>query len=980
MNSERQLSTLFLLRAAAVAAALCLILISSSAAFADIPATSSESAAADGLKPRRPADGLKPRRPADWTEVCDSLAAWMEARNGIRTKPVLKSALRSGKKLNLHFTQSLKFYPWRKADIEWFRDTLSSFLPETFAGYELGDIYAKAQLLEQLAMPVPGNSGRPSSSQLRTRDPRNSTRPLVLRTDIPPVTKGLNGRHIALWHSHGYYYNESEERWMWQRAPLFTTVEDLYTLSYVLPFLSPMLENAGACVLLPRERDLSKVEVTGLAKDNEWNLELPRRGRYSVYVTYRTTPKSSDRARYTVYHSGGSSEVLVNQRIGGGAPVFLGFFEFDRGTARITLTNAGSDGRTVDAGSLRIGGGIGESGLPRYVEGAKYWLRYTGADSTIWDQNSGKSDYYDDFMCRGAWVNWLSCGSSLNPGKYIPPKDGEGRLPEPRDGLGIPIDLSLAFHTDAGIAGRDSTIGTLAIYTRVCDGKHEFPDGEDRMLNRMLADLVQTQITEDARALWTPEWRRREIWDKSYSESRTPQVPSMLLELLSHQNFEDMKYGLDPAFRFTVSRSVYKALLKFLSNRYGCSYVVQPLPVHAFSARLTGSSSARLSWKPTEDPLEPTAVSRKYIVYTRKDDGGFDNGTVVDSCSVDMEIEPGHLYSWKVEAMNEGGRSFPSEILAAGVPESGNTGNTVLIVNNFTRISGPAVLDDGSGCAGFNTALDGGVPYMCNPGYIGEMYEWDRSRIWKSDDNAGFGASFTDFAGTPVAGNSFDYVAGHGKSVMAAGHAFCSVSSEVFAGMEEEELWAVDLICGKQSECRTGKGERKYCVFPSALRNTVRALASKGTCFIVSGSRTGSDPSRDIFGLGKSEEELKEGELFISEVLGYELVSPRASRNGNVILNKSAWKSKESFPDISAFHVNNAPSADIYCVETMDAIVPSGRQGKTILRYADSGTSAGVFCELGTHRTVCLGFPLEAVTDEVAMDGIIRASIQFFEK
>ena len=39
------------------------------------------------------------------------------------------------------------------------------------------------------------------------------------------------------------------------------TCEDLYTQSYVLPYLVPMLENAGACVMLPRERDVQKYEV-----------------------------------------------------------------------------------------------------------------------------------------------------------------------------------------------------------------------------------------------------------------------------------------------------------------------------------------------------------------------------------------------------------------------------------------------------------------------------------------------------------------------------------------------------------------------------------------------------------------------------------------------------------------------------------------------------------------------------------------------
>ena len=58
------------------------------------------------------------------------------------------------------------------------------------------------------------------------------------------------------------YYEVPEELALrWQRARIFQTVEDLYTQSYVLPFLVPMLENAGATVLLPRERDPQTVEI-----------------------------------------------------------------------------------------------------------------------------------------------------------------------------------------------------------------------------------------------------------------------------------------------------------------------------------------------------------------------------------------------------------------------------------------------------------------------------------------------------------------------------------------------------------------------------------------------------------------------------------------------------------------------------------------------------------------------------------------------
>ena len=65
-----------------------------------------------------------------------------------------------------------------------------------------------------------------------------------------------------------------------------------------------------------------------------------------------------------------------------------------------------------------------------------------------------------------------------------------------------------------------------------------------------------------------------------------PMFPAMLLELFSHQNFLDMRFGQEPMFRFHVSRAIYKGMLKFLHAQYGIEYVVQPLPVDHFQQRI----------------------------------------------------------------------------------------------------------------------------------------------------------------------------------------------------------------------------------------------------------------------------------------------------------------------------------------------------------------------------------------------------------
>ena len=64
------------------------------------------------------------------------------------------------------------------------------------------------------------------------------------------------------------------------------------------------------------------------------------------------------------------------------------------------------------------------------------------------------------------------------------------------------------------------------------------------------------------------DWTRRQVRDRNYSETRLPIVPSSILETLSHQNFGDMRYGQDPNFRFTLARSIYKTILRYITSKH----------------------------------------------------------------------------------------------------------------------------------------------------------------------------------------------------------------------------------------------------------------------------------------------------------------------------------------------------------------------------------------------------------------------------
>ena len=997
------------------------------------------------------ATGLGAQSVKEFNTAVDSLQTLIVERTGVNAAVKANKVVRRGYDLDFHFTPALGDFPWRADDIQWLRETLKELLPESCSKYDVGKLYVGKRALESYVVPTAGNDGKPADSRFRTKDLRN-VHPFVTKVDEQSFGKGLTGRNIALWQSHGRYFEEKTDRWEWQRAPMFQTVEDMYTQSYVLPFLIPMLENAGAYVMTPRERDPQTNEVIadndpafeegrgegvriegrysetgtwsdagvgfgdakaayslndnpflmgtarqaecregnhGKAAEARWIPEIPERGEYAVYVSYKSLPHSTPCARYTVRHLGGESEFIVNQRMGGGTWIYLGTFEFEKGgEGCVTLDNIVPKGydvprnAVITADAVRFGGGMGKiarglknrpvneyttSGLPSFTEGAFYWMRWAGVDSTI--LNKYDNDYTSDYGDRGAWVGWMSGGSRTNP---------------KAQGLNIPIDLSFAFHTDAGTTPNDSIVGTLSIYTLLCDGSDRFANGEDRLQQRMYADFVQTEIVNDIRKEFNPEWSRRGLWDRSYSESRTATVPAMLLELLSHQNFADMKLGLDPAFRFTVSRAVYKGMLKYLSARYGCEYAVQPLPVNSFVTAFNGKESVRLSWKATTDSAEVTAAPTGYILQTRIDDGAFDSGTVIDNLnvngdelSVETEVKPGHLYSYRVIAFNEGGKSFPSEVLSIGIPENGN-GKIVLVVNNFTRVSAPSFFDSPD-YAGFNSDIDAGVSYLKEINFIGPQYEFRRGLPWLDDDNPGFGASWTDEAGKVFAGNTFDYCGIHGKALMEAGYSFHSASASAFSSDRTiaEKDKAVDIICGKQVTTVTGTGNvpDRFTVFPAGLRQAVRRYTESGGNVLVSGAYIGTDIWSGIYPVSKDSTDTAEAKEFAEKTLGYRWMTNFASRKASVT------PLRDSGMEITTGEITFRKewNPEIYNVETPDGIVPSCDKARTFLRYSDTNIPAGILYNGEGYRTVCIGFPIEVITEKEQIGALFSDIMKFLD-
>ncbi len=796
--------------------------------------------------------------------------------------------------INVNLSKEFSYVPFRKETVELLYNQFNEEL-----AYEYSDYNIKINLLNHPIEDLVPNYYRNGYAEYDlSRIPLNkSLRPEPIVRNISSLnnpTNGLNEKNIILWHSHGWYYNLKLERWEWQRPRLFQSVEDLIPMSFTIPYLIPMLENAGARVFVPRERDIQTNEVVvdndlpinpitlsrfiiydgerlswqkgndfgfgignppyvenenpfKLGNSNfiysslygdakcEWIPDIPQTGEYAVYISYKHSPENVSDARYTVYHLGGETEFEVNQQIGGSTWIYLGKFSFKQGynteIGRVVLSNKSKEaGHIVSADAVRFGGGMGiierngtVSGRPKYVEGARYWLQYAGIpDTLVYSLNQNENDYNDDYQSRAEYGNYLY-GNPYGPNNNRSEK-----------GLGIPIDLSLAFHTDAGISRSDTTIGTLSIYSLTSsDTQYVFPDGVSRLANRDFADIVQTQIVDDLRNKYDVIWKRRQLMEARYSESVRPNFPSLLLELLSHQNFLDMKYVLDPRFRFDVSRAIYKGMLRFLSSQFNFDYVVQPLPVTHFSTEFDKKENVILKWQPQSDPLEPTAQPAKYILYTRINDGGFDNGILVEENSYVKEIDKGKIYSFKVTAVNDGGESFPSEILS--VCRTDNSKNPIMIINGFDRIAPPASVEDTS-FIGFANFLDAGVPDKYDINFTGTQYDFNPNSPYVSNDAPGHGASNADYETKIIAGNTFDFPYVHGLSIKNAGYSFVSSSDE--AVMDEQvdlkKYKMVDLILGEEKKTHWQKSYAdsvngiQFEAFPAKLQKQLSNFLVKG--------------------------------------------------------------------------------------------------------------------------------------------------------
>ncbi len=506
----------------------------------------------------------------------------------------------------------------------------------------------------------------------------------------------LSGKAVWLSAGHGWYWSETLNRWNTQRPNTYGIVEDFSNAEAVNYYLARYLWNAGAQAWLVRERAMIGHEVivdndagapgymetgpwetggspgyqdgtyrwsstlAGRTATATWTPDLPQAGWYAVWAWYLHGANRPVDARYEIHHAGGVTLVSISQETHGQTWRYLGEYYFQNGTAgHVTLVNQSADlTQAVIADAVRFGGGLGTisapggtSGRPRWEEASQYWAEYQGAPPEV---------YGNDVTARPLYAEWEAA---------------RGEPGEATDAVYV------SWHTNAGGGtGTDS-------FVHVSEPTPGSPE---------LQDWIHAELIHDLRAAWDPDWVNRGQKAADFGELRElSTIPGVLLEVAFHDTEDpgDADDLREPLFRQVAARAVYQGIVKYHAARQGTPVYLLPEPPQRLAARNTGPGQVTLTWAapPCCDGVVGDAAE-SYKVYHSTDGRAFDDGVAVAGSSLVLDaLLPGSLHLFRVTALNQGGESFPTPVVAVRTPLFGGA-PAFLLVDGFDRLDAAAMV------------------------------------------------------------------------------------------------------------------------------------------------------------------------------------------------------------------------------------------------------------------------------------------------
>jgi len=508
--------------------------------------------------------------------------------------------------------------------------------------------FGSAEFLNLYVLQMLRNGG---AKVMTVREPDHQTNMVIV--DNSDTAAGLaNGRYV--------------ETGTWANSGLNGFVQKT-TAQWTGKTINPFNQGAG------QNRLSSSVTTGAPTATATWTSTIPANGYYNVYASWTGFAARANDAQYLVHHSGGISEIRMNQKIDGYTWVLLGNWYFEANAPenerKVVLTNSSQDttATNVSADAVRWGGGMGDiarqtvgriSNRPRWEEEAVHYLQYTGFgySGTL---HTGVDDEEGGWSDRPQYARWEHSQKDAS----------------------VEDAVYFAWHTNAfnGTTGACSGTATgLTTFRHVTNTS---------AASITLQTTLHDKMYNAANTLWfgggwTARIKNEDNFGEVNQTSLGANLPGVLIEGLFHDGMPD---GLDynePRFRMIMARAITQGLIDFFNAKDGTSRPYPPeIPLN-FRAELGGGTTATLSWSAGAAGGFNGAAATSYRVFRSKNGFGFDDGVTVAGTSTTIaNLVPGDTTYFRVAAQNAGGQSFPTETLVV----CSASGASVLVVNGFDR-------------------------------------------------------------------------------------------------------------------------------------------------------------------------------------------------------------------------------------------------------------------------------------------------------
>ena len=224
------------------------------------------------------------------------------------------------------------------------------------------------------------------------------------------------------------------------------------------------------------------------------------------------------------------------------------------------------------------------------------------------------------------------------------------------------------------------------------------------------------------------------------------------------------------------------------------------------------------------------------------------------------------------------------------------------------------------------------------------------------DEALQMGASGTELEGTYIAGNTMDYAAVHGSAIKNAGYTFVSCSRQAFEEsiVKPQTFDVVDVYLGLQRKTDYSVMEHPdYHAITPAMYAILNHYTKQGGALIMSGSY-----------LGEESQSNATTKALLNKVL-------HAEEAGYI----TDWSEQGIFGLGTTMEIPRWINPEQYAVTRPEMFTPIG-DAFTPLVYEHSRHSAAVAYS-GTHRSILLGFPFEAIRSARDRDLVMISVLDF---